>query len=46
MVKKIKEEMTNGLDTTEIDKGKDIIIQEKDITLTITKNGNQKNQIN
>ena len=42
----IKEEMTNGMDTSEIDKGKDIIIQEEDITIIISKDNNQKNEIN
>ena len=46
MVKNIKDEMTNGIDTSEIDEGKDIVIQEKDITITITKNDNQKNEMN
>ena len=36
----IKEEITNGLDTSGIDKGEDIIIQQKDITVTITKSDN------
>ena len=46
MVDNIKEEITNGLDTSGIDKGEDIIIQQKDITVTITKSDNQKNQLN
>ena len=46
MVENIKEEMINGIDTSEIDNGENIVIQEKDITLTITKTDNQKNEIN
>ena len=46
MVENIRNEITNGIDTSGIDNGKDIIIQEKDIVVTITKNSNQKNQIN
>ena len=38
--------MTNGIDTKGIDKGEDIVIQEEDVTVTITKNSNQKNEIN
>ena len=38
--------MANGIDTSGIDKGEDISIQEKDVTLTISKNSNQKNEIN
>ena len=46
MVENIQEEITNGIDTSGIDKGEDIIIQEKDVTVTITKNNNQKNEMN
>ena len=46
MVENIRNEITNGIDTSGIDKGNDIMIQEKDITITITKNTNQKKQIN
>ena len=46
MVENIKEEMINGIDTSEIDNGENIVIQEKDITLTITKTDSQKNEIN
>ena len=46
MVENIKEEMNNGIDTSEIDNGENIVIQEKDITLTITKTDSQKNEIN
>ena len=46
IVENIRKEMANGFDTSDIDKGEDIIIQEKDITITITRNDNQKNQIN
>ena len=45
MVQNIQEEIANGIVTSNIDKGKDIIIQESDITITITKNDNQKNEI-
>ena len=38
--------MTNGIDTSGVDKGEDIIIQEKDVIITITKNDNQKNEMN
>ena len=46
MVNDIKEEITNGIDTSTIDKGEDIVIEAKDVTITITKNSNQKNEIN
>ena len=46
MVENIRNEITNGIDISGIDKGNDIMIQEKDITITITKNTNQKKQIN
>ena len=46
MVENIKEEIINGIDTSEIDEGEDLIIQDKDITLTITKTDNQKDQMN
>ena len=45
MVEDIQGEITNGIDTSGIDSGEDIIIQEKDVTVTITKNDNQKNEI-
>ena len=45
MVDNIRKELTNGIDTSEIDRGEDIVIKEKDITITITKNDNQKNQM-
>ena len=46
LVENIREEIINDLDTSGIDKGEDIIIQEKDIIITITKNDNQKNEMN
>ena len=46
MVENIREEIVNDLDTSGIDNGKDIIINEKDITITLTKNDNQKNEMN
>ena len=46
MIEKIREEIITGLDTSSIDEGDDIFIQEKDITLIITNNNNQKKQIN
>ena len=44
-VENVRKEITNGFDTSDIDGGKDIVIQEKDITITISRNDNQKNQI-
>ena len=46
MIENIKEEIINGLNTSGIDKGEDIIIQEKDIIITITNNENQKKEFN
>ena len=46
MVENIREEITNSLDISVIGGGKDILIQEKDITVTITNSDNQKNQLN
>ena len=46
MVNDIKEEMIKGIDTSGIDEGENIVIQEEDVTVTITKNSNQKNEIN
>ena len=43
LIENIQEEIANGIDTSGIDKGEDIIIQEKDVIVTITKNDNQKN---
>ena len=45
-VENVRKEITNGFDTSDIDGGKDIVIQEKDITITISRNDNQKNPIN
>ena len=44
LVENIKEEITNNIDILDIEK-EDIIIEEKDIILTITKNDNQKQEI-
>ena len=38
MVENIKEKMVNGLDTSDIDNGEDIVIQETDIAIIISKN--------
>ena len=48
MVENIRDELINSLDldTSIIDEGEDIIIQEKDISVTITNNNNKKKQIN
>ena len=46
LIENIKEEIINGLNTSGIDKGEDIIIQEKDIIITITNNENQKKEFN
>ena len=44
LVENVKEEITNNIDVSEIEK-EDITIEEKDITITIAKNDNQKNEI-
>ena len=46
MIENIREELVSGIDTSGVDKGEDIIIQEKDAIITITKNDNQKNIMN
>ena len=48
MVENIRDKLINSLDldTSIIDEGEDIIIQEKEISVTITNNNNQKKQIN
>ena len=45
MIEAIRNEIINALDSSGIDEGEDMVIQEKDITITITNNNNQKNQI-
>ena len=42
-VENVKEELTKDFDTTEIDKGENIVIEQKDSTITITTSENQKN---
>ena len=44
VVENIKEELTNNFDTSEVDKGKNILIEQKDSTITITTTENQKNE--
>ena len=46
IVQGVREEISNGLETSDIDRGNDIVIIEKDLTLTITTNSNQRNEIN
>ena len=46
MIANIKKEIINGANITKINEGEDIIIQEFNITVTITNNNNQKKQIN
>ena len=43
-VENIKEELTNGFDTSDVDRGKNIIIGQKHSTITITTTENQKNE--
>ena len=45
-INNIREDLTSGFDTSDIDKGGDIIIEEKGIKLTITTTENQKNSEN
>ena len=42
-INNVIEELTNGFDTSILDKGENFIIQEKGLTLTITTTDNQKN---
>ena len=44
VVESIKEELTNSFDTSDVDGGKDIVIEQKDSTVTITTTENQKNE--
>ena len=46
MINTIRNELQNELDTSSIDSGEDIIIQEQDVTIIITKSSNQKNNNN
>ena len=43
-VENIQEEITRGFDTNELDKGENIIIKQKDSTVTISTTENQKNE--
>jgi len=45
VINETKEELMNDFDTTDVDKGKDIVIEQKDSTITITTTENQKNKI-
>ena len=42
-VENIKEELTKGFYTSNVDKGKNIVIKQKDYTVTISTTRNQKN---
>ena len=44
-IENIKEQLTKGFDTSNIDKGKNFIIKQKESTITITTNENQKKDI-
>ena len=43
-VENVKEELTNGYNTSNIDSGKNVVIEQKDSTITITTTENQKNE--
>ena len=43
-IENIKQELTNGFDTSNIDEGKNIVIEQKDSTITVTSTKNQKNE--
>ena len=43
-IENIKQELTNGFDTSNIDEGKNIVIEQKDSTITVTSTENQKNE--
>ena len=43
IISNIKEDLTNNFNTSDVDKGQDIIIEEKGTKLTITTTDNQKN---
>ena len=42
-VENVKEELTKGFNTSEIDKGEDVVINQKGSTVTISTSDNQKN---
>ena len=42
-VENVKEELTKGFDTSDIDKGEDVVINQKGSTVTISTSDNQKN---
>ena len=46
VINNIKEDLTKGFDTSNIDKGENIVIEEKGTKLTITNTANQKNSEN
>ena len=46
VVENIKEELTKDFDTSDIDKGENIVIKQKDSTITISTTENQKNEKN
>ena len=43
-VENIKEDLTTGFNTSDIDKGTNIVIKQKDSTVTITTTENQRNE--
>ena len=45
-VENVKEELTKGFDTSDIDKGEDVVINQKGSTITISTSDNQKNDKN
>ena len=45
-IENTKEELSNGFNTTDINDGKNLIIKQKDVTITITNTENQKKSLN
>ena len=45
-IENIKEELSNGFNTTDINDGKNLIIKQNDVTITITNTENQKKSLN
>ena len=43
-VDKVKEELTNNFNTSGVDKGENVVIEQKDSTITISTTDNQKNE--
>ena len=43
-VENVKEELTNNFDTSNVDKGENVVIKQKDSTITISTSDNQKNE--